>query len=441
MQDRWTVTAGKWSSTPDPARWEHTVANGTYDVTVTVGDSANADGSHTVNVEGVNAVRAFAPTTTKRHATAKVRVAVQDGRLTLDAVGGSNTKLNAVEISPVAPPPTPTTTTPPVTTPPVTTPPVTAPPVTTPPVTTPPVTTPPVTTAPVKVTAKGDVATAQRRLVQDPNVLWVGTGDENGWTTAWGQTGAGQLNNTTLATAPTGGNGKAIRIANAGGGTKGDRWGYDGRFGFAAAGIPAQDEAYLSYRIWFPADYEFDTQGKLPGLQGVVPGGSPWLANNSITCTSGPYKGKDCHDDRQFGARTMWKNGGMITYLNVVAIGTKDHDAQRTASGDNYSFSTKYTNANGADLKLRPGWNTIEQHVKLNTPGQSNGTFEGWINGERGVRLTNVQYRTAARADLRITQWNLAHFWGGPPTDYPTKATAVYYDDIAISRAPIGAAS
>ena len=292
--------------------------------------------------------------------------------------------------------------------------------------------------AAVASNAKGDVATAEPRLVSDPNVLWVGTADEGSWTSTWGQTGAGQLSNTAQTTAPAGGHGKAIRISNAGGGTSGDRWGYDGRFGFNAAGVANQDEAYLRYYVYFPAGYEFDTQGKMPGLQGVDPGGSPWLANNSITCTSGPYTGKDCHDDRQFGTRTMWKNGGMITYLNVVALGTQDRDSLRTASGDNYSFSQRYQDASGTALTFKSGWNYVEQHVKLNTPGTSNGVFEGWINGVRGVNLTNVQYRTSAHPSLRISQWNLAHFWGGPTTDYPQRATEVFYDDFAISRAPIG---
>ena len=34
--------------------WEFQLANGTYEVTVAVGDPANNDGLHTINVENVN---------------------------------------------------------------------------------------------------------------------------------------------------------------------------------------------------------------------------------------------------------------------------------------------------------------------------------------------------------------------------------------------------
>ena len=237
------------------------------------------------------------------------------------------------------------------------------------------------------------------------------------WPYGWGLTNGGRLGNTDAVRGPGGKN--AIRIVNHGGGRSGDRWGFDGRMTFAALGMAPQNEAYLRYRVWFPQDYEWDTQGKMPGLQGVIPGGSVWLANDSKGCGR-------CYDDRQFGARTMWKGQRMMTYLNVA------HAAGR----DTRRGQPIYVTYDGAGL--RPGWNTVEQHVKLNTPGRNDGVFEGWVNGERGVRLTDVQYRTRSRADLRITQWNLVHFWGGGAADYPERATAVYYADVAVSRSRIG---
>ncbi|PJJ57485.1 fibronectin type 3 domain-containing protein [Mumia flava] len=85
--------------------WEMAVPNGTYDVTVAVGDPAsNTDPEiHTLNVEGENAIEGFVPTgaagTAGHHATATVQVSVEDGRLTLDALGGTNTKIDYVEVS------------------------------------------------------------------------------------------------------------------------------------------------------------------------------------------------------------------------------------------------------------------------------------------------------------------------------------------------------
>jgi hypothetical protein len=79
--------------------WEYAVANGTYRLTVSVGDQPAYNSRHTVRVEGVVAVDGFVSTATAEYRQATVTVAVSDGRLTVDAVGGTNTKLNYVDIS------------------------------------------------------------------------------------------------------------------------------------------------------------------------------------------------------------------------------------------------------------------------------------------------------------------------------------------------------
>ena len=81
--------------------FERTVPNGWYQVKVSVGDQMGAtayDSQHTVNVEGVTALNRFQATAAHEYETATVTARVTDGRLTIDAIGGTNTKLNYVEI-------------------------------------------------------------------------------------------------------------------------------------------------------------------------------------------------------------------------------------------------------------------------------------------------------------------------------------------------------
>jgi fibronectin type 3 domain-containing protein/N-acetylneuraminic acid mutarotase len=91
-----------------PAAWEYSVTNGSYSVTVAVGDGlAGTDPeSHVIHVEGSTAVSGFVPSgpngSSTRHAVATVTTTVSDGKLTIDAVGGTNTKLDFVDIAPVA---------------------------------------------------------------------------------------------------------------------------------------------------------------------------------------------------------------------------------------------------------------------------------------------------------------------------------------------------
>ncbi|WP_162418554.1 PKD domain-containing protein, partial [Cyclobacterium roseum] len=87
--------------------WEMDAPNGTYEVTIGVGDP-EVDGqegttpSHTINVEGVNAVDGFVPTgpdgAPSRMTSVSVTATVLDGRLTIDANGGFNTKVHSLEI-------------------------------------------------------------------------------------------------------------------------------------------------------------------------------------------------------------------------------------------------------------------------------------------------------------------------------------------------------
>jgi len=92
-----------WAANPaavrTPAAWELSVPNGSYVVTVSVGDQWTSDSTHRVRVEGQVAIAGFVPTSATRFAEATRTVSVSDGRLTIDAIGGTNTKIGYVEVS------------------------------------------------------------------------------------------------------------------------------------------------------------------------------------------------------------------------------------------------------------------------------------------------------------------------------------------------------
>ncbi|WP_180272337.1 PKD domain-containing protein, partial [Maribacter sp. 4U21] len=85
--------------------WEIEVPNGSYIVSVGVGDPNNEDvvgTGHTINVEGVNIIDRFVPSgavgAPTKFTSGSTTVSVTDGRLTIDAFGGTNTKINSLEI-------------------------------------------------------------------------------------------------------------------------------------------------------------------------------------------------------------------------------------------------------------------------------------------------------------------------------------------------------
>lgn len=80
--------------------WQAQVANGNYEVTVSVGDGTQTDSKHSINIEGIRAIAQFVPTTSVRFKSATVIVSVSDGNITVDANGGTNTKINWIIIKP-----------------------------------------------------------------------------------------------------------------------------------------------------------------------------------------------------------------------------------------------------------------------------------------------------------------------------------------------------
>ena len=80
--------------------WEVKVPNGKYTATVSVGDGIYLNSKHTINVEGINAINSFIPSAETMFKSAPVKVLVTDNFLSIDAIGGFNTKLNSVIIQP-----------------------------------------------------------------------------------------------------------------------------------------------------------------------------------------------------------------------------------------------------------------------------------------------------------------------------------------------------
>ncbi|BEP15882.1 hypothetical protein acdb102_41930 [Acidothermaceae bacterium B102] len=90
-----------------PGQWEHAIANGTYQVTVAVGDASAINSVNRITAEpgSANAVviiNNFTPTTGNFFSTVTSTVTVSDGKLTLSPTGGTNTKIDFVDVVPAA---------------------------------------------------------------------------------------------------------------------------------------------------------------------------------------------------------------------------------------------------------------------------------------------------------------------------------------------------
>ncbi|GHF41434.1 hypothetical protein HNQ07_001475 [Deinococcus metalli] len=92
------------STEAGPAAWEYKVNPGKYDVEVSVGDAdkRNTDSNYVINVEGVKVLGPVAPTAGQIVSATKTSIQVNDGFLTVDSIGGTNTKINYIKVTPSA---------------------------------------------------------------------------------------------------------------------------------------------------------------------------------------------------------------------------------------------------------------------------------------------------------------------------------------------------
>ncbi|MBD1365551.1 T9SS type A sorting domain-containing protein [Mucilaginibacter sp. ZT4R22] len=83
-----------------PGTWEYAVTNGRYRVTVSSGDTGYYDSNNQINIDGLPAIQDFTSTSATKYRTATAVVQVNDGKLTIDAAGGVNTKMNYLSFVP-----------------------------------------------------------------------------------------------------------------------------------------------------------------------------------------------------------------------------------------------------------------------------------------------------------------------------------------------------
>jgi hypothetical protein len=165
------------------------------------------------------------------------------------------------------------------------------------------------------------------------------------------------------------------------------------------------DILYLRYYVRFPAGFSFVKGGKLPGLFGG-------------TVTSGRRipNGAD-----GFSTRYMWRRDGAAEVYAYLPTSV----AHGTSLG------------RGSWL-WRPGvWTCVEQEVRLNTPGTSDGTITVWVNGDPAYQATGLDFRTTS--DLKIEGVFFSSFFGGgDPTWATPRDQYVDFAGFAVSTHPIG---
>jgi hypothetical protein len=131
----------------------------------------------------------------------------------------------------------------------------------------------------------------------------------------------------------------------------------------------------------------------------------------------------------------VWGGKGDVLCIDP-ATGIRDN--QRVTTGYNDFPHLKW-------LGLRQGetpifnptesgrWVCVESHVKLNSPGKSDGVFELWLDGKLEAARTNLDWH-GKWTDYGINAVFLENYWN----QGSAKKQARWFDNFVISTKPIG---
>jgi hypothetical protein len=258
---------------------------------------------------------------------------------------------------------------------------------------------------------KGD-----RGIAADPDVVFFADFETDRWAEAW-SFAAGNLE----IVAADGERrfepfqGKSVRAKTAKGTTTAMNVGYK----FKRPGAAEPEEIYFRYYVRLADDWNQTVQGgKMPGISGTYGiagwGGRRSNGNNGWSARGSFYY--TIPKDNPLGGTTPI---GSYCY----------HADQETTYGDVWIWQNGYRG-----FLENNRWYSVEQYVKLNTPGQKDGVLRAWIDGRPAFEKTDIRYRNVDT--LKIEQvWMNVYHGGTIPSPYDQH---LYIDNVVIARKYIG---
>lgn len=187
--------------------------------------------------------------------------------------------------------------------------------------------------------------------------------------------------------------------------------GFRGFGPFDRVPLPEPEEAWYRYHVRL-LNWDSVGVGKLPGLSGVYSKSGKGCIPSTTSSPGWSARGL-------FGAA-----GSQGAPAGQVPIGTYlYHLDQAGTCGDHLYWD---------DAFLRPGrWYCIEGHLKLNTPGLSDGSFEGWLDGDSRLTVGGLSLRRDIEPQIGIREMWLNVYFGG---SYSTpNALSLILDQVEVS--------
>lgn len=243
-------------------------------------------------------------------------------------------------------------------------------------------------------------------IKSDPNVLMVSDFEQTDWTKDWSYTygNFSAISSDANLFQPL--KGKALRVTI----PTGSNLGMDSGIKFAQKVGYEPEEIYFRYYVRFGDDWKPSWDGKLPGLAGRY--------------GSGGWGGNVTNGSNGWSARGLFEPGN-----NPILIGNYVYHADMGSWGEHFLWK----NENLGNLQ-KNRWYSIEQYLKLNTPGSRDGVLRGWVDGKLAYERTNIRFRDLRSLKIEEVWMNVYH--GGDATAPSTMR--VYIDNMVVAKQYIG---
>lgn len=176
------------------------------------------------------------------------------------------------------------------------------------------------------------------------------------------------------------------------------------------------DELYFRYYLRFADDWNPNVaSGKLPGLAGTY-GKAGW-------------GGRRVHGDDGWSLRGMFVRSFPSDHpmSGLTQLATYAYHAEMSGLyGDNWLWP-------GA-LLARNRWYCIEQYVRLNRPGISDGILRVWVDGRLAMERSEIRMRNVDQLHIETVWLNAYH--GG--AEKSPQDQHLYIDNVVVARRYIG---
>ena len=254
-------------------------------------------------------------------------------------------------------------------------------------------------------------------IASDPNVVLFSDFESAGWAQDW-TSGTDSPNIEPVASDPDrlfeSLSGSALRIKV----VAGDHYGVGFAFKFKDELGEEPQEIYFRYYLRFADDWEPTDTGKLPGMSGTYGvagwGGRPsdgtngWSARGTFrprVPASNPFAGDIVIGNYVYHADMEGQYGDVVLWLDDCR-----------------------------GVLERNRWYSVEQYLKMNTPGQKDGVIRAWIDGRLAYEATDWRFRTVDH--LKIEQVWMDVYHGG--AGVPDHDIHLYVDNVVIAKDYIG---